>query len=97
MTLTLSQSTDNPSPGDQVTYTLVYNNTGDGSSTNTVITASAPVNTTYVVGSTTLNAVVKTDASDADEVTVSGGNISISLGTVGAGISGTVTYKVQIN
>jgi uncharacterized repeat protein (TIGR01451 family) len=97
MTLILTQGVENPSPGDQVTYTLVYQNMGDGSSTSTIITASAPTNTTYVTGSTTLNSVAKTDASDADEVTVSGGNISINLGTVGAGGSGTVTYRVQIN
>jgi hypothetical protein len=30
-------------------------------------------------------------------VTVSGGNISINLGTVAAEGSGTVTYRVQIN
>jgi uncharacterized repeat protein (TIGR01451 family) len=97
MILTLSQSADHPSPGDQVTYTLVYTNAGDGSSTTTVISASAPINTSYVAGSTTLNTVAKTDASDADEVTVSGGTITLTLGTVGVGVSGTVTYKVQIN
>jgi uncharacterized repeat protein (TIGR01451 family) len=97
MTLTLSQSADNPSPGDEVTYTISYSNTGDGSSTTTIITASAPTHTSYVAGSTMINASAKTDASDADEVTVSGGNISITLGTVGAGVSGTVVYRVQIN
>ena len=59
MTLTLSQSLDHPSPGNQVTYTLVYNNAGDGSSTSTIITASAPANTSYVTGSTTLNSASK--------------------------------------
>jgi fibronectin-binding autotransporter adhesin len=97
MTLILAQSVDHPSPGDPVTYTISYSNTGDGSSTTTVITASAPTHTNYVAGSTTINGSTKTDASDADEVTVSGGNISITLGTVGAGVSGTVTYRVQIN
>jgi hypothetical protein len=44
-----------------------------------------------------LNGVLKTDAADADEVTVSGATITINLGTVGVGGSGTITYKVVVN
>jgi uncharacterized repeat protein (TIGR01451 family) len=97
VTLALAQNATNPSPGDQVTYTLNYSNSGDGVSTNTVVTASAPTNTTYVASSTQLNGVGKTDASDADEVTVSGSTITINLGTVGIGGSGTIAYRVVVN
>jgi hypothetical protein len=97
VTLSLAQNATNPSPGDQVTYTLNYSNDGDGTSTNTVVTASAPTNTSYVAGQTRLNGVLKTDAADADEVTVSGATITINLGTVGVGGSGTITYKVVVN
>jgi uncharacterized repeat protein (TIGR01451 family) len=95
--LTLSANATNPSPGDQVTYTIAYSNGGDGTSTNTLVTASAPTNTSYVAAQTRLNGVLKTDAADADEVTVSGSTITINLGTVGVGGSGTITYKVAVN
>jgi uncharacterized repeat protein (TIGR01451 family) len=97
MVLTLSQNATNPIPGQQVTYTLDYANNGDGTSTNTVVTASAPTNTSYVAGQTRLNGVLKTDAADADEVTVSGSTITINLGTVSIGGSGAITYRVVVN
>lgn len=97
MVLTFLQSVTNPSPGDQVTYTLQYSNSGDGTSTNTLFTASAPLQTTYVGGSIKINGVSKTDAADADEVTVSGSSISINLGTVASGASGDFIYKVTVN
>ncbi len=94
---TLSQNATNPSPGQQVTYTLSYSNGGDGASTNTVVTAAAPTNTSYVSGTTAVNGVTKTDAADADEVTVSGSTITINLGTVAVGGSGTITYRIVVN
>jgi uncharacterized repeat protein (TIGR01451 family) len=97
MVLTLAQNKTNPPPGDQVTYTISYSNTGDGASANTVVTASAPTNTAYVAGNTQLNGITKTDAADGDEVTVTGSTISVNLGTVASGASGTITYKVVIN
>ncbi len=97
MVLTLNQSATNPSPGDQVTYTVNYSNDGDGSSTSTLVTAAAPANTSYVAGSTQVNSVSKTDAADADEVTVSGSTISVNLGTISVGSSGTITYSVVVN
>ncbi len=97
MVLSLNQSATNPSPGDQVTYTVNYSNDGDGSSTSTLVTAAAPSNTSYVASSTQVNSVSKTDAADADEVTVSGSTISVNLGTVTVGSSGTITYRVIVN
>ncbi|MEO8169138.1 MAG: hypothetical protein ABI623_12875, partial [bacterium] len=94
LVLTLLQNVTHPSPGDEVTYTLQYSNTGDGVSTNTLFTAAAP---SYVEGSTTINGVPKTDAADADEVTVSGSAISINLGSVPSGSSGYFVYRVIIN
>jgi len=97
MVLTLNANATNPIPGQQVTYTISYSNTGDGTSTNTLVTAAAPTNTTYVASSTTINSVAKTDAADADEVTVSGSTITINLGTVAASSSGTIEYRVSVN
>ncbi|MBI5474601.1 MAG: hypothetical protein HY961_19870, partial [Ignavibacteriae bacterium] len=97
MVLTLDANATNPPPGTQVTFTLLYSNDGDGNSTSTLFTASAPMNTSYVAGTTIVNGVTKTDASDGDEVTVSGSTISINLGTVSVGSSGTITYRVVVN
>ena len=41
------------SPGDRLTYTLCYSNSGSLTATNVVITDAVPVNTTYVPGSVT--------------------------------------------
>ena len=94
--LAMGQSHTNPSPGQVVTYTITYNNTGDGPAGTVLITASAPVNTSYVSGNTALNGIPKTDQSGDDEVTVAGSTITINLGTVAAGASGAITYKVLI-
>jgi uncharacterized repeat protein (TIGR01451 family) len=99
--LTLTESAINPAPGDIVTYTIAYSNTGDGSATNTVVSASTPIHTSYVANSVTVNSVPKTDAADADGVTVSSGNITVNLGTIvgtiAPGGNGTITYQVTIN
>jgi hypothetical protein len=94
--LTLAQDATYPPPGATVTYTLTYSNTGDGSAGSTLITASAPAHTTYVPGSVVVNGVSKTDAADADEVSVSGGTITINIGSLASGGSGTVSYRVTI-
>jgi uncharacterized repeat protein (TIGR01451 family) len=97
MTLALLQNGSSPAAGDIVTYTINYQNAGDGSAANTVVNASAPANTTYVPNSVKINDVTKTDADDGDEVTVSGSSITVNLSTVSASASGTITYSVRIN
>jgi len=101
VTLTLSSDVTNPTPGDTVTYTILYSNVGDGNATNTIVSASSPLHTTYVSNSVVVNSVAKTDAADSDGVTVSSGNITVNLstivGTLTPGANGTITYKVIIN
>lgn len=101
ITLTLSSNVTNPVPGDTVTYTILYSNVGDGNATNTIVSASSPLHTTYVPNSVVVNSVAKTDASDSDGVTVSMGNITVNLGTIvgtlAPGASGSITYKVILN
>jgi len=97
MVLTMGQDNANPPPGAQVTYTITYQNTGDASATSAVVTASAPAKTHYVAGTVVLNGVPKTDAADGDEVTVSGASITVTLGTVAAGASGTILFKITID
>ena len=84
-------------PGQQMTYTITYHNTGHGSAYNFKVIDSAPDSTTYVPGTVLLNGVGKTDASDADEVTVNGKNITVNIGTLAPGATGTVAFKITIN
>ena len=101
LTLTLTSNKVNPVPGDTVTYSIAYANTGDGSATNTVVSAGTPINTSYVANSVTVNGVSKTDANDGDGVTVTAGSITVNLstivGTIGPAGNGTIAYKVIIN
>ena len=57
-------------------------------------TVAATVN--YLANSVTLNGVAKTDAADSDEVTVSSGTVTVTVGTVAAGAQGTVVFKVTV-
>jgi hypothetical protein len=61
-----------------------------------VITDAIPANTNYTANSVVLNSNSKTDIADADEVTVSGGTITVNLGSVAGGASGSFTFDVVI-
>lgn len=85
-------------PGQTMTYTINYVNNGHGKAYNFTIIDGAPDSTTYVPGTVKLNTVLKTDVSDADEVTVTNGkNITVNVGTLNASASGSVEFKITIN
>ena len=87
-TITLSKSADvtTAEPGDTITYTLTYGNTGPGDATNLVITDTIPTNTTLVPGSISGGG------------TESGGVITWNLGPLLAGqINRTVTFAVTVD
>ena len=87
-TITLNKSADvsTAKPGDTITYTLTYGNTGPGDATNLVITDTIPANTTLVPGSITGGG------------TESGGVITWNLGPLLAGqINRTVTFAVTVD
>ena len=87
-TITLSKSADvaTAKPGDTITYTLTYGNTGAGDATNLVITDTIPANTTLVGGSITGGG------------TESGGVITWNLGPLAAGVTGvTVQFAVTVD
>ncbi|MHB1050008.1 MAG: hypothetical protein ACYC09_08020 [Bacteroidota bacterium] len=92
----------NQPPGEEMTFEVTYQNTGNGSAYNVTVTETEPDSMTYVPNSVTINNISKTDAADADEVTVTtaGGKkvITISLGTI-AGISaqGVIRYRATIH
>ncbi len=86
--ITLSKSADVTTaiPGDTITYTLTYGNTGPGDATNLVITDTIPANTTLVPGSISGGG------------TESGGIITWNLGPLLAGqINRTVTFAVTVD
>jgi uncharacterized repeat protein (TIGR01451 family) len=83
-------------PGSVITYSLVASVTGSGSLANLAITDPIPVGTQYVAESTTLQTAALTDATDADAGNYNGTRISVSLGTVPAGQTRTVTFKARI-
>jgi uncharacterized repeat protein (TIGR01451 family) len=97
MTKSVSSTTGRMRPGDTLVYTINYKNIGTTTATFVSVSDPNPNNTTYVPESVTLNAVHKTDAADADEVTVSSNIIQVNVGTVTPGQAGTITYRVRIN
>jgi uncharacterized repeat protein (TIGR01451 family) len=87
----------NPVVGAIVTYTLTFTLGGAGSVDNTLISDPIPANTTYVAGSLTLNGSPLTDSADSDEGRFTGTAIEVSLGTLTAPTTQSVTLQVQIN
>lgn len=87
----------NAVPGATITYTLTLTATGSGSLTGAAISDPVPAGTTYVPGSLTLNSVALTDIADADAGSVAAGSVTVTLGTVTAPATNTVTFQVTIN
>ncbi len=103
-TLTLNKSVDKSSaaPGDTVTYTVTYSNTGDGNASFVFILESIPDNTDYITdsaagaGMTILyshNGGISYDGDQTPPVT----NLSYQLsGTLAPGASGSVSFQVIV-
>ncbi len=87
-------------PGDQITYTLSYNNAGRYEATGVMISDTLPMSTTYIVESmavlTDATWVALSDASDEDMGTFAARSLIFTLGSVPAGASGQIQYSVQI-
>ena len=110
MTLTKSVTAQSgrTRPGDTLVYVITYTNTGSGSANQIVISDVSPTNTTYLANSVSIDNsanggtgsgalyVAKTDATDGDEVGVSSGTITVSLGSVGAQQMSDATYRGKI-
>ena len=86
----------NAVPGSTITYTLLAEVTGSGSLNNVVISDVIPTGTDYSVQTTTLQSAVLTDAADGDAGNFNGSRISVNAGSIAAGSSRTVTFKVLI-
>lgn len=87
----------NAVPGATITYTLELDATGSGNLTGAAISDPIPAGTSYVPGSLTLNSVALTDVADADAGSVVAGTVTVTLGTVTAPATNTVTFQVTID
>lgn len=87
-----------PVPGATITYSLTATVSGSGSLNGLVISDAIPPATTYVPGSITLQGTALTDAADSDAGAYTAGTgISVAVGSVPAGQTRVVTFKVKIN
>lgn len=96
MGLTKSVDKAEAAPDETIRYTITYSNTGDASAINVVVRDTVPATVTYVANSVTVNGSPKTDAADGDNVTVSSGVITVNVGTVAAGATGTITFDATV-
>jgi len=92
-------------PGDSLRYQVNYNNVGNDSSTNTIITDRIPAATSYIPGSLRINGVSKTDAAGDDQAEfdlvnnrvvfrVGVGANATTGGNIGTGGAGNVQFDV---
>lgn len=86
-----------PVPGAIVTFTLQATVTGSGSVDDLQITDTIPTSTSYAPGTLTLNSAGLTDAADTDSGTASASGIAVTLGSVAAGTTHSVTFQVEID
>lgn len=97
MMMTKSANRSTAKPGDTIMYTINYSNVGTIPAALVTVTDAQPENTTYVSNSVFINSASKTDASDEDEVTLTGITVQLNIGVVQPGASGTITLKVKVN
>jgi uncharacterized repeat protein (TIGR01451 family) len=87
---------DRAVPGATITYKLVATVTGAGSLNNVIISDPIPASTTYSAGTITLENAALTDAADADAGSYNGAQVRAVVGSMPAGQTRTVTFKVTI-
>jgi uncharacterized repeat protein (TIGR01451 family) len=84
-------------PGTVLTYTMVVTNGGTGAASSVVLTDPVPTDTTYVAGSITQDAASRTDATGDDNADSDGTTVTVSIGTLAAGASTTITFQASID
>ena len=71
--------------GEEITYTITYNNTGAGNAIDVVITDPIPTGATYIAGSASSGG------------TLAGAILTWNIGGVAAGANGSVSFKVKVD
>lgn len=100
VTFSKTVSPANPKPGDTVTYTVSWTNSGTAPAYLTVMTDTIPANTTYKAGSITYGGAGRTDANDADNAdfnVTNLGMVTVNIGTINAAGTGNMTFQVTVN
>ncbi len=87
-----------PITGATIRYTIQVNVFGVGTVNNLVITDPIPVDTTYSLGTITLNGAPLTDSSvDADAGNFSANTVTVDLGTISTAVTHFINFDVTIN
>ncbi|HQW83900.1 MAG TPA: DUF11 domain-containing protein, partial [Ferruginibacter sp.] len=92
-------------PGDSIRYQINYNNTGNDSSTNTIVVDNIPLGSTFIPGSIKINGVTQTDVAADDQAEYDFANNRVILriglganattgGNIGLGVIGNVEFDV---
>jgi uncharacterized repeat protein (TIGR01451 family) len=92
-------------PGDSIRYQVNYNNTGNDSSTNTIVIDNIPSATTFLPNSIRINGVAKTDGAGDDQAEFDFNNNRVIVrlgvganastgGNIGPGVSGNIQFNV---
>lgn len=99
--ITIAQSVDALKPGEQIAYTIKYENAGNAKATNVVVKNEVPELTSYVENSIT-NVVQVPRAPSAAPLppagmgAVSGRTLIWNVGTLGPNQAGTASFKVKL-
>jgi len=83
--------------GESITYVITVRNAGPNSATGVLLTDPIPGMTSYTAGTLSLNGTALTDAIDGDPGSVTGGVVSVNIGTLLAGATATVRFTVVIS
>lgn len=80
----------------EVTYTLVYKNTGNSVATNVLVTDVLDAKLEYVTGSAQLMGLGQTDADDVDDYKFVGNTLTLKIPSLAPNTTGTLTFKARV-
>ena len=86
--------------GDTVLWEIIVRNDGARSASDVVVSDVVPADTIFIAGSITLDAAALTDALDTDEADfnlTAADTVTVSLGSLAAGTSATVTFRCTLD
>ncbi|MCA9523905.1 MAG: DUF11 domain-containing protein, partial [Myxococcales bacterium] len=82
--------------GEVLSYTILVENRGNSDAKDVVLRDPIPKNSSYVAGSLVFDGQGLTDAADNDAGELTNESIVVRIGTIAAGASKSVTFKVKI-